>query len=237
MCQTSTSRSSTCAAASFEPSGDHQWPRKRRISSAATNSARPQDVSGASGEASSRTPPSMSRTYRAPSTTNAMCSPSGVQPRVVDRAGRAQLARRTLDEVREEHPPADREHGAPDGVVGRVRRDARRALAGAFAPDAFGVGEVTLGLLRAGVEHQPLLRPRHVERPQAADRVVAGLRAQVDDAFAVGRDREGTRHAQRKAAGSGDLARELVERIGRLGHEARAYQRRVTQRPARGIGT
>jgi hypothetical protein len=120
----------------------------------------------------------------------------GVQPRVVDRAGRAQLARRTLDEVRQEHPPADREHRAPDGVVGRVRRDARRALAGAFAPGAFGVGEVAFGFLRARVEHQPLLRPRHVERPQATDRVVARLRAQVDDAFAVGRDREGTRHAQ-----------------------------------------
>ena len=40
-----------------------------------------------------------------------------------------------------------------------------------------------------------------------------------DDAFAVGRDRECTRHAQREAAGSGDLARELLERVVRLGHE------------------
>ena len=49
----------------------------RCISSAAMNSARPQEVSGASGEASSRTPPSMSRTHSEPSTTNAMRSPAG----------------------------------------------------------------------------------------------------------------------------------------------------------------
>ena len=70
-----------------------------------------------------------------------------VETRVVDRTRRAQLARGPLHQVGEEHAAADGEHRSPDRLVGRVRRDPRRALARAFAPGALGLGEVALGLL------------------------------------------------------------------------------------------
>src|SRR6185436_19594522 len=41
-----------------------------------------------------------------------------------------------------------------------------------------------------------------------------------DDPLAVGRDGEGPGHAQREAARPGDLTRELLERVRRLGHGA-----------------
>ena len=141
-----------------------------------------------------------------------------VQARVVDRPGRAQLAGRTLHQIGQEHPARDGEHRSSNGLVGRVRRDARRTLARALAPGAFGLGEVAFGLLLPRVEHQPFLGPGDLEHPQAADRVVARLGAQVDDPLAVGRDREGAGHAEREPPRPRDLPRELLERIRRLGH-------------------
>jgi hypothetical protein len=52
MCQRRTARRSVNATSRRVPSGDHQYPRARPISSAAMNSASPQARSGPSGSAS-----------------------------------------------------------------------------------------------------------------------------------------------------------------------------------------
>jgi hypothetical protein len=78
MCHTRTGRSSTRAATIRSPSGDHQNPRRRSISSAAANSATPQCTSGSGSDASSRSSdPSAPTTRREPSDTYAIRAPAG----------------------------------------------------------------------------------------------------------------------------------------------------------------
>ena len=220
------------AAAIRVPSGDHQWPRDRSISSAATNSARPQDVSGSSGEASSRTP--LRRRGRGALRRR--------RTRPARRPGRGRDRRplRVRSAPARSPPPGRRGTDVPRRRTrpGERPRRSRRPCAGgalsrALAPSAFGVGELGLGLLARSTRGVPSRRPRRT--PIGSYGVVAGLRPEERHAFAVGRDRERSRDAKREPAGSRGLPGELVEGIGRLGHERGAYQWRVTVRRPNGI--
>jgi hypothetical protein len=62
-------RLSTLAASKAEPSGAHQKPRYRSISSAATNSATPHTTSGSSSPASNRSPSASDVRRRSPPAT------------------------------------------------------------------------------------------------------------------------------------------------------------------------
>ena len=77
MCHTSTGATSTRHATIVEPSGLHQNPRKRRISSAAMNSALPHDTVSVASDASTVAVPSASVSTSSSPRTNAIRRPSG----------------------------------------------------------------------------------------------------------------------------------------------------------------
>ncbi len=78
MCHRCTGETSTRATSRREPSGDHQYPFWRPISSAATNSASPYVTLSSSGAASTRgAAPSTEATCNAPRSTYAMDVPVG----------------------------------------------------------------------------------------------------------------------------------------------------------------
>ena len=77
MCHTGTGDTSTRSVISASPSGDHQSPRVRWISSASTNAARPHVTFGSSSAARIRSRPWRSTTCTAPPLTYATSRPVG----------------------------------------------------------------------------------------------------------------------------------------------------------------
>ena len=139
-----------------------------------------------------------------------------VEARIVHRTGGGELARPSLEEVREEHPALHRAHRSREIAVGRVLGHPVGAFASALAPRSLGLGQRGLVLddgVVARVEDQPLEAGAHVEHPQTRDGIVARSGAKERDARAVGRDRERPRNAEREPARAADLPRVFLERI------------------------
>ena len=220
-CQRPTGPTSTRATASDLPSGAHQNPRDRPISSAATNSADPQETSG-SASARGRSRLAGHQPVRLRRADQAQPAPGhvGHRPAVgrqsgVEGTGLGLQARgRTRVEIDDEQPAAEPEAGSPTGGVEGVGDDPTGRLPGPLPPPGLGLGQV-LGPRRVGQQHgriadQALLARAGVQHPEAVHRVRAAPGAQEHDPLPVGGDAERARLAQREAPGAGRPAGEAV---------------------------
>ena len=197
ICQNCTGVSSTRAVRIADPSGAHQYPRVRSISSAAMNSARPKLMPSApSGSASALV--------------RAGCDVVNPQRTVADvgdvRASRVwpgisgwrpggELAHDAAVASRSQVGQVDdaREREGSDRALGihGESDDAACPLPYALPPCLLDRVVLRAGLAEIGrVSDQPLLAGADVECPQAGHRVGAASGAQEDDGLAVGRQPE-----------------------------------------------
>ena len=136
MCQRCTAESSTRATSNASPVGDHQNPRSRLSSSAATNSASPQ-VTPASPISSRSFSPEMSTTPRRAAADVSHPSSGRIGAWIEHRAWHRQLARRRIA-VNDEQPARQGKRDDAGVFIGRIADDAGRLLAGTFAPGPLG---------------------------------------------------------------------------------------------------
>ena len=190
MCHSCTPDSSTRAASNDSPSGAHQKPRWRPISSAATNSATPQ-LTPDSAISSRSFGPSLLTTRSVPLLAYAIVRPVGSSRG--SKTGPPTASSRTVPPLSSlraptKSRPASVNAATPTCASVEIAHDAGGLFSSPFAARFLAGREVVVlrRQQRVRVGHQALDARRHVVAPQAGDPIGSASRSQEQHARAIG---------------------------------------------------
>jgi hypothetical protein len=140
------------------------------------------------------------------------CWVRGVDLRIDGRPGDAGLGYGPARQVGRPRPPGQGEGGAPRGPVGRVRHYPARTCPGPLAPGAFRRRDVpgAPGQQDGWAGDQAIATGVHVEHPQPAHLIGAGLRAQECHPAAIRRHSELPGPTQPEPVAAGETTRKGI---------------------------